>query len=142
MIKKTCMLCGTPFEPCGRQRCCPACRDRVIQSYQHARQKAPRKKQEQCLICGKPMTHHNAYYTCSQACRDIFRSITTAFRQKQVREKMKRNRVQRNPHLDVLRIEKKAKKQPAMYQLDQHIAAANKLGISYGIYMARKAGML
>jgi hypothetical protein len=44
--------------------------------------------------------------------------------------------------LDVPHIEKRAKKQPAMYQLDQNIAAAKKLGISYGVYMVRKAGML
>lgn len=126
---KACRLCGKLFIP--RQsgtHYCDECRARVLENYiKHIKDGEP--FHDHCLVCGKEITNaHGKQLFCGGEHAKIAAHITDA------------NRYYGNKDINAFR--KWSKTFATSKKVDADNARAKAAGLTYGEYMARKAGLV
>ena len=126
----TCMMCGKEFNPDYKaQKLCKECLDKLTKRYWdwNEYRKQGHTRRPTCIVCDKTMTSgFSVCPDCREAWKHIYYEITRPKTLIQARNRMARNRHQ----------------QLQQTKLDDDITAARKSGMSYGIYMARKKGLV
>lgn len=131
-----CMVCGDEFYPQYKaQRLCQSCLDKFTKRYWDwdAYRKQGYTRRPTCIVCDKPMM--SGFSVCPD-CRPIWKKIYYQI----VRPKtliQARNRMKRTRDKAVAGFESQLRT-----PLDDDIAAARKVGLSYGAYMVRKKGLI
>lgn len=137
--KQNCRLCGREFIPeQSGQHYCDGCRDRVLENYKkHIKDGEP--FHEHCLVCGKeiPNKIYRSKTVCSKQCGQMLFNFTIKWRMKNGFTSTRSG----TPHLNDDKPKKGWKTKPISH-LGEDIAEARRRGISYGLWMSRKAGRL
>lgn len=132
----TCMMCSKEFNQDYRsQKLCKECLDKFTKRHWdwNEYRKQGHTRRPTCIVCDKPLTSgFSVCPDCREAWKHIYYEITRPKTLIQARKRMARNRHQQ-PGLET-------QLQPT--KLDDDITAARKAGMSYGIYMARKKGLV
>lgn len=137
--KQNCRLCGREFIP--RQRgthYCDDFRERVLENYiKHIKDGEP--FHDRCLVCGKeiPRKTYRSKTVCGKQCGQTLFNLTVKWRMRNGFTSTKSG----TPHLIEDKTKKGRKKKPISH-LGEDIAEARRRGISYGLWMSRKAGRL
>lgn len=127
----TCMMCGKEFNPDYKaQKLCKECLDKFTHRYYDYQEyrKQGHTRRPTCIVCDRPMTR--GFSTCPD-CRATWKKIYYEIMRPQIliRERNRMNKARDNA---VSRLQ----------GLDNDITAARKAGLSYGLYMARKKGLV
>lgn len=131
-----CMVCGDEFDPQYKaQRLCQSCLDKFTKRYWDwdAYRKQGYTRRPTCIVCDKPMM--SGFSVCPDrrdAWKKIYYQIVRPETLIQARNRMKRTRDKA-----VAGFESQLRT-----PLDDDIAAARKVGLSYGAYMVRKKGLI
>lgn len=134
--KQNCRLCGQEFIPeHSSQHYCDGCRERVLDAYK-AYLEAGEPMQKYCMICGSKIENKlfRSKTVCSRGCSCTLYSLTKSWRVANGRSKLKQT-------APAPAARKRRKKKPLSH-LGDDIAEARRRGISYGLWMSRKAGRL
>lgn len=132
----TCMMCGKEFNSDYKaQKLCKECLDKFTHRYYDYQEyrKQGHTRRPTCIVCDRPMTR--GFSTCPD-CRAVWKHIYYEIMRPKTLIQA-RNRMARNRHQQ-LGLETQL--QPT--KLDDDITAARKAGMSYGLYMARKKGLV
>lgn len=133
---KTCMMCSKEFNQDYRsQKLCKECLDKFTKRYWdwNEYRKQGHTRRPTCIVCDKTMTSgFSVCPDCREAWKHIYYEITRPKTLIQARNRMQRARGKVT----------KATFESRSRGLDNDITAARKEGMSYGIYMARKKGLV
>lgn len=127
----TCMMCGKEFNPDYKaQKLCKECLDKFTHRYYDYQEyrKQGHTRRPTCIVCDRPMTR--GFSTCPD-CRATWKKIYYEIMRPQILIQ-ERNRMNKARDNAVSRLQ----------GLDNDITAARKAGLSYGLYMARKKGLV
>lgn len=131
-----CMVCGDEFDPYYKaQRLCQSCLDKFTKRYWdwNEYRKQGHTRRPTCIVCDKPLTRgFSVCPDCREAWKHIYYEITRPKTLIQARNRMQRARGKVT----------RATFESQSRGLDNDITAARKAGMSYGIYMARKKGLV
>lgn len=131
-----CMVCGDEFDPYYKaQRLCQSCLDKFTKRYwdwnEYRKQGHTRRPTR--IVCDKPLTR--GFSVCPD-CRDAWKKIYyQIMRPKTIIQA--RNRMKMTRNKAAVSFESQLRT-----ALDDDIAAARKAGLSYGVYMVRKKGLI
>lgn len=132
----TCMMCGKEFNSDYKaQKLCKECLDKFTHRYYDYQEyrKQGHTRRPTCIVCDKTMTSgFSVCPDCREAWKHIYYEITRPKTLIQARNRMQRARGKVT----------KATFESRPRGLDNDITAARKAGMSYGIYMARKKGLV
>lgn len=127
----TCMMCGKEFNSDYKaQKLCKECLDKFTHRYYDYQEyrKQGHTRRPTCIVCDRPMTR--GFSTCPD-CRATWKKIYYEIMRPQILIQ-ERNRMNKARYNAVSRLQ----------GLDNDITAARKAGLSYGLYMARKKGLI
>ena len=132
----TCMMCGKEFNPDYKaQKLCKECLDKFTHRYYDYQEyrKQGHTRRPTCIVCDRPMTR--GFSTCPD-CRATWKKIYYEIMRPQIliQERNRMNKARDNAVKTV--------SESRLQGLDNDITAARKAGLSYGIYMARKKGLV
>lgn len=132
----TCMMCGKEFNPDYKaQKLCKECLDKFTHRYYDYQEyrKQGHTRRPTCIVCDRPMTR--GFSTCPD-CRATWKKIYYEIMRPQIliQERNRMNKARDNAVKTV--------SESRLQGLDNDITAARKAGLSYGLYMARKKGLV
>lgn len=132
----TCMTCGKSFDPDYKaQKLCKECLDKYTKRYWDCRHEREigHTRRPTCIVCDKTMT--SGFSVCPD-CRAVWKKIYYEIMRPQILIQ-ERNRMNKARYNAV-----KTVSENRLQGLDNDITAARKAGMSYGLYMARKKGLV
>lgn len=132
----TCITCGKSFEPDYKaQKLCKECLDKYTKRYWDCRHEREigHTRRPTCIVCDKTMT--SGFSVCPD-CRAVWKKIYYEIMRPQILIQ-ERNRMNKARYNAV-----KTVSENRLQGLDNDITAARKAGMSYGLYMARKKGLV
>lgn len=133
----TCMMCGKEFNPDYKaQKLCKECLDKFTHRYYDYQEyrKQGHTRRPTCIVCDKPLT---CGFSVCPDCRDAWKKIYyQIMRPKTIIQARNRMKRMRDKAIET------AVENRLRTGLDEDIASARKAGLSYGLYMARKKGLV
>jgi hypothetical protein len=124
--KQVCDLCGKTFTTLNaNQKMCNTCVKKIEYRFNH-------RIKGKCICCGKPISfigRKGSKKYCSERCKRISLRVRSLIKYRE------------HPELRIKNHGNVRKNKPdhnALSRLGEHIEAAKKAGLSYGMYMARK----
>lgn len=132
----TCMTCGKSFDPDYKaQKLCKECLDKYTKRYWDCRHEREigHTRRPTCIVCDKTMT--SGFSVCPD-CRAVWKKIYHEIMRPQIliQKRNRRNKARYNAVKTV--------SENRLQGLDNDITAARKAGMSYGLYIARKKGLV
>lgn len=136
-----CMVCGDEFDPYYKaQRLCQSCLDKFTKRYWdwNEYRKQGHTRRPTCIVCDKPLT---CGFSVCPDCRAVWKKIYYEIMRPQIliQAMAKRDRKRMNKARDNA---VKTVSENRLQGIDNDITAARKAGMSYGLYIARKKGLV
>lgn len=132
----TCMTCGKSFDPDYKaQKLCKECLDKYTKRYWDCRHEREigHTRRPTCIVCDKLLT---CGFSVCPDCRAVWKKIYYEIMRPQIliQERNRMNKARDNAVKTV--------SENRLQGLDNDITAARKAGMSYGLYIARKKGLV